>query len=203
MKKNTQPFLILLLIFFTSIAFSQDISQFKNLDVNSMSDDQIESYWSQIKKGGYNMAQVEILGKAQGISATKIADFKRRVNSLGSINALENKAIEENSKVAVANESFGLKDRQVVKEETASVPLFGYDFFSNSNVSFTPSVNIAVPKNYQIGPGDEIMIDLWGASEITYKATVNNSGSIKINGIKKNPCFVKLRSNAGVTFPMA
>ena len=62
MKKNTQPFLILLLIFFTSIAFSQDISQLKNVDVNSMSDDQIESYWSQIKKGGYTMAQVEVLG---------------------------------------------------------------------------------------------------------------------------------------------
>ena len=71
----------------------------------------------------------------------------------------------------------------MVKKNTASVSLFGYDFFSNSKVSFTPSVNIAVPKNYQIGPGDEIMIDLWGASEITYKATVNNSGSIKINGI--------------------
>ena len=183
MKKNTQPFLILLLIFFTSIAFSQDISQLKNVDVNSMSDDQIESYWSQIKKGGYTMAQVEVLGKAQGISATKIADFKRRVNSLGAINTVENKAIEANSKVAVANESFGLKDGQVVKKNTASVSLFGYDFFSNSKVSFTPSVNIAVPKNYQIGPGDEIMIDLWGASEITYKATVNNSGSIKINGI--------------------
>ena len=183
MKKNTQPFLILLLIFFTSIAFSQDISQLKNVDVNSMSDDQIESYWSQIKKGGYTMAQVEVLGKAQGISATKIADFKRRVNSLGAINAVENKAIEANSKVAVANESFGLKDGQVVKKNTASVSLFGYDFFSNSKVSFTPSVNIAVPKNYQIGPGDEIMIDLWGASEITYKATVNNSGSIQINGI--------------------
>ena len=183
MKKNTQPFLILLLIFFTSIAFSQDISQLKNVDVNSMSDDQIESYWSQIKKGGYTMAQVEVLGKAQGISATKIADFKRRVNSLGAINAVENKAIEANSKVAVANEPFGLKDRQMVEKDSASISLFGYDFFSNSKVSFTPSVNIAVPKNYQIGPGDEIMIDLWGASEITYKATVNNSGSIKINGI--------------------
>ncbi|MDB4182583.1 SLBB domain-containing protein [Polaribacter sp.] len=183
MKKNKQLYLILLLIFFTSIAFSQDISQLKNVDVNSMSDDQIESYWSQIKKRGYTMAQVEVLGKAQGISATKIADFKRRVNSLGDTNAIENKAIEANSKVAVANESFGLKDGQVVKKNTASVSLFGYDFFSNSKVSFTPSVNIAVPKNYQIGPGDEIMIDLWGASEITYKATVNNSGSIKINGI--------------------
>jgi protein involved in polysaccharide export with SLBB domain len=183
MNKKTPSFLILLLVFFTNIAFSQDIGQLKNIDINSMSDDQIESYWSQIKKGGYNMGQVEVLGKAQGISATKIADFKRRVNSLGAINAVENKAMETDSKAAAASEAFGLKDGQVVKKNTASVSLFGYDFFSNSKVSFTPSVNIAVPENYQIGPGDEIMIDLWGASEITYKATVNNSGSIKIGGI--------------------
>ena len=183
MKKITQPFLILLLIFFTSIAFSQDISQLKNVDVNSMSDDQIESYWSQIKKGGYTMAQVEALGKAQGISATKIADFKRRVNSLGAKNTFKNKNFEIDEKGEFTDEPFGLKDRQMVEKDSASISLFGYDFFSNSKVSFTPSVNIAVPKNYQIGPGDEIMIDLWGASEITYKATVNNSGSIKINGI--------------------
>ena len=183
MKKNTQPFLILLLIFFTSIAFSQDISQLKNVDVNSMSDDQIESYWSQIKKGGYTMAQVEVLGKAQGISATKIADFKRRVNSLGAKNTFKNKNFEIEEKGEFTDEPFGLKDPQMVEKDSVSVSLFGYDFFSNSKVSFTPSVNIAVPKNYQIGPGDEIMIDLWGASEITYKATVNNSGSIKINGI--------------------
>ena len=183
MKKNTQPFLILLLIFFTSIAFSQDISQLKNVDVNSMSDDQIESYWSQIKKGGYTMAQVAILAKAQGISATKIADFKRRVNSLGATDTFKNKAFEIDEKGEFTDEPFGLKDRQMVEKDSASISLFGYDFFSNSKVSFTPSVNIAVPKNYQIGPGDEIMIDLWGASEITYKATVNNSGSIKINGI--------------------
>jgi hypothetical protein len=130
MKKNTQPFLILLLIFFTSIAFSQDISQLKNVDVNSLSDNQIESYWSQIKKGGYTMSQVEVLGKAQGISATKIANFKRRVNSLGSTNAAENKAMEANSKLAVANEPFGLKDRQMVQKDTASVSLFGYDFLA-------------------------------------------------------------------------
>ena len=71
MKKNTQPFLILLLIFFTSIAFSQDISQLKNVDLNSVSDDQIESYWSQIKKGGYTMEQVEVLGKAKGFLQLK------------------------------------------------------------------------------------------------------------------------------------
>jgi protein involved in polysaccharide export with SLBB domain len=183
MNKKTPPFLILLLVFITNITFSQDISQLKNVDINSMSDVQIEAYWSQIKKGGYTMAQVEVLGKARGISANKIADFKRRVNGLGARRTAATNSIELDSVTGVDNPPFGLKDGQVVKKNTASDLLFGYDFFSNSKVSFTPSVNIAVPKNYQIGPGDEIMIDLWGASEITYKAIVNNSGSIKIDGI--------------------
>jgi protein involved in polysaccharide export with SLBB domain len=182
--KNRSLFLsIILFTFCSSLLLAQDISQLKNLDVNSLSDDQIASYWDSIKKNGYTMAQIEVLGKAQGIPASKIADFRRRVNSLNSIQAVENKVTEVKTKLAVANESFGIKDGQVVKKNPTSALLFGYDFFNNSKISFTPSINIAVPKNYQIGPGDEIMIDLWGASEITYKATVNNRGSIKINGI--------------------
>ena len=61
--------------------------------------------------------------------------------------------------------------------------MFGFDFFNNPNITFTPNVNIAVPENYQLGPGDELVIDLWGASELTYKATVNNQGNIKIEGV--------------------
>ncbi len=182
MKKSTQPLLILFLVFFTSIVFSQDISQLKNADVNAMSDAQIESYWSQIKKGGYTMAQVELLGKAQGIPATKIAAFKRRVNNLAtsSITPDEIAINTADNNTALA---FGLKANEIPNDDSVKELLFGLDFFSNSKVSFAPSVNMAVPKNYQIGPGDEIMIDLWGASEITYKAIVNNSGSIKISGI--------------------
>ena len=182
MKKSTQPLLILFLVFFTSIVFSQDISQLKNADVNAMSDAQIESYWSQIKKGGYTMAQVELLGKAQGIPATKIAAFIRRVNNLAtsSITPDEIAINTADNNTALA---FGLKANEIPNDDSVKELLFGLDFFSNSKVSFAPSVNMAVPKNYQIGPGDEIMIDLWGASEITYKAIVNNSGSIKISGI--------------------
>jgi protein involved in polysaccharide export with SLBB domain len=183
MNKKTPPFLILLLIFFTSIAFSQDINQLKSADIDAMSDDQIQTYWTKIKKAGYTMEQVEVLGKAKGISKTKIVAFKRRVNDLRTQKPAKNKGIALDSVVEVDNASYGLEGVQVVKENIESDSLFGYDFFRNSKVSFTPSINIAVPKNYQIGPGDEIMIDLWGASEITYKATVNNSGSIKIDGI--------------------
>ena len=182
--KNCLLFLLVILFTLTSsLLTAQDISQLKNIDVNSMSDNQIESYWTGIQEKGYTMGQVEVLGKAQGIPLNKIADFKRRVNSLNQIKAVESKAIEADSKLSTSSEAFGLKDGQVVKKKSSTTSPFGYDFFNNSKISFTPSVNIAVPENYQIGPGDEIMIDLWGASEITYKSVVNNRGSIKINGI--------------------
>jgi protein involved in polysaccharide export with SLBB domain len=183
MKKRSLHIIVFLITLTSSLLCAQDISQLKNVDVNSLSDDQIASYWSGIQEKGYTMGQVEVLGRAQGVSSSKIADFKRRVNSLNAIKAVESKAIEAKSKSAVKNESFGLKDGQVIKKKSVGTSLFGYDFFNNSKISFTPSINIAVPKNYQIGPGDEIMIDLWGATETTYKSTVNNSGSIKINGI--------------------
>ena len=56
MKKSTHIFLLLLFGFFTTIIVAQDLGQLKNVDINAMSDDQIESYWSQIKKKGYTMA---------------------------------------------------------------------------------------------------------------------------------------------------
>jgi len=183
MKKSRHSFLLVLLLFFTSMVFSQDISKIKNIDVNALSDDQIASYWSGIKEKGYTMQQVEVLGKAQGVSASKLADFKRRVNALVSMKPIETKVIEGEEKGSLVGESFGLREGEIVQENTSNSLLFGYDFFNNSKISFAPSVNIAVPENYQIGPGDEIMIDLWGASEMTYNATVNNGGSIKINGI--------------------
>ena len=183
MKKHILLLVVVLFTFCSSVLLGQDLSQLKNIDINAVSDAQIASYWAKIKKGGYTMAQVEVLGKAKGISATKIAAFKRRVNSLGTLEAGENREMPMDGETFAAEDPFGMKSGELAKQKTAENLLFGYDFFSNSKVSFAPSVNIAVPKNYQIGPGDEIMIDLWGASEITYKAIVNNSGSIKINGI--------------------
>ncbi len=85
MKKHALLLCIVLFAFCSTVIFGQDIAQLKSLDINSVSDAQIASYWAQIKKGGYTMAQVEVLGKAKGISATKIAAFKRRVNSLGTM----------------------------------------------------------------------------------------------------------------------
>ncbi|MDG1529143.1 MAG: hypothetical protein P8Q86_07930, partial [Polaribacter sp.] len=83
MIKKTKLLLVVLLTFFTSILLAQDLSQLKNVNISNLTDDQIESYWSSIQKKGYTMAQVEVFAKTQGVSSMKIAEFKRRVNNLG------------------------------------------------------------------------------------------------------------------------
>lgn len=61
-----------------------------------------------------------------------------------------------------------------------SLPAFGYNIFTYSPTTFEPSVNIPAPKNYVVGPGDEIVISLWGATQIVHKLTVAKDGSIYI-----------------------
>ncbi len=60
------------------------------------------------------------------------------------------------------------------------LPAFGYDIFNYSPTTFQPSVNIPVPNNYVIGPGDEIVISLWGETQLVNNLTVAQDGSIYI-----------------------
>ena len=188
MKKKTLSLLIIILFFFTTIAIAQDLSLLKNVNIKNLSDDQIETYWGSIQKKGYSMEQIEVLAQTQGVSMANIAEFKKRVNSLNS--GLNSKVQKMNNVDNVYNgnndttiDSFGLKGNENLNTNNSKDLLFGFDFFNNPNITFTPNVNIAVPENYQLGPGDELIIDLWGASEITYKSVVNNQGNIKIEGI--------------------
>lgn len=60
--------------------------------------------------------------------------------------------------------------------------VFGRDIFSNENLSFEPNVNMALPKNYRLGPGDNVFIDIYGASQKSIEATVAPDGVLTIEG---------------------
>jgi protein involved in polysaccharide export with SLBB domain len=66
------------------------------------------------------------------------------------------------------------------RENADTLPAFGYNIFTYSPTTFEPSVNIPAPKNYVVGPGDEIVISLWGATQLVHKLTVAKDGSIYI-----------------------
>jgi protein involved in polysaccharide export with SLBB domain len=65
-------------------------------------------------------------------------------------------------------------------DDAKNLPAFGYDIFNYSPTTFQPSVNIPVPNSYVIGPGDEVVITLWGETQLVQNLTVAQDGSIYI-----------------------
>lgn len=61
--------------------------------------------------------------------------------------------------------------------------VFGRNIFNNEKLTFEPSSNLPTPANYRLGPGDEIIIDIWGSSEITMQKTISPDGFINIESL--------------------
>ncbi len=60
--------------------------------------------------------------------------------------------------------------------------VWGRDIFNNRNLSFEPNMNMALPANYRLGPGDAVFIDIYGASQKSYDTTVAPDGNVTIEG---------------------
>ncbi len=71
---------------------------------------------------------------------------------------------------------------QAKEKEIEEIPIYGHDIFNNKNLTFEPNMNIATPQNYRLGPGDAVIIDIYGASQKTLNATVSPDGDITIEG---------------------
>ncbi len=60
--------------------------------------------------------------------------------------------------------------------------IFGHDIFRRGRLSFEPNMNIATPEDYVLGPGDQVIIDIYGASQKTLQLTVSPEGDITVPG---------------------
>ena len=86
--------------------------------------------------------------------------------------------------------------------------VFGRDIFNQKELSFEPNMNIATPQNYRLGPGDAVVIDIYGASQKTINATVSPDGDItiegfgpmQVSGLTVNEANARLRTTLGTRF---
>lgn len=86
----------------------------------------------------------------------------------------------------------GSRARQHRKEDFIirgkQVAVFGRNIFTDRNLSFEPNLDIPTPENYVLGPGDELIIDVWGTSENTVREIISPEGTIHVAGI--GPIFL-------------
>ena len=60
--------------------------------------------------------------------------------------------------------------------------VFGRDIFNKNELTFEPAMNIATPQNYVLGPGDNVKVDIYGASQASNVYTISPDGDITISG---------------------
>ncbi len=61
--------------------------------------------------------------------------------------------------------------------------VFGRNIFTTGGLTFAPSANLPTPVNYVLGPGDEVIIDIWGTNQATIRQTISPDGTINIPDI--------------------
>jgi protein involved in polysaccharide export with SLBB domain len=83
--------------------------------------------------------------------------------------------------------------------------IFGHDIFNQKALNFEPSMNLATPQNYVLGPGDQVIVDVYGASQKSMQLTISPDGEVTVPGY--GPIYVsgmtvaaansKIRSTVG------
>ena len=160
-------------------SFGQDINELRK-KASTSSDNELVVFIQKAKDQGLSLMDAEkqlilIGGKADELK--KLRDLwnkkllKKSETDLDDTNKIESQFGE--------TEGF-VKDSpsQDVEDE---VKRFGSDFFKNKNIVESPQLFVATPSDYRLGPGDDLIINLFGASEITYSVQISRNGNVKFD----------------------
>lgn len=170
----------LTLFFLAVLPFCPDMA------LAQMTESQIREYAKEQVAHGKSNSQIGQELMARGVTAEQLSDLYRKIGNdssdIGDSSTEGGSAlpVSDNVHVRTAVPEISVPDKAPGGDDG----IFGHDVFkSGSRLSFEPNENMATPKDYVIGPGDEIIIDIWGTSEATIKKVVSAEGRINITQI--------------------
>ncbi len=139
------------------------------------------------QKGKKNGKQITDVNEksSQRIGAVKSGKIRKTVN--GTYEEEDDELYNEmnNGVVDLLGEEF-LPEDLLMEEEDPTLyrgrKVFGRDIFNKEDLTFEPVMNIATPQSYVVGPGDEVKVDIYGASQKSNTYTVSPDGDIVIDG---------------------
>jgi protein involved in polysaccharide export with SLBB domain len=152
-----------------------------------MSDNQVMEY---VKRGqAQGKSQQELVTELAARGVTKEQAERIRKNYMAEQAGVASGTTEE----TVVNRQHAINPTYVEAEDAADRAaaaaataggrhqIFGHNIFNNRNLTFEPNTNVATPENYKLGPGDEVIINVWGAAENTIRQTISPEGSISVS----------------------
>ena len=188
----------------------------------SMSDSQVLKEAVAAKKSGASESEIASRLMQRGATMEQIqrlrSQYAKQITNRGLDSNVDNAIGNAQDRMRVNNE---VADNEIVTQERANAPefvegepasmgkrVFGRDIFNNKSLTFEPQMNIATPQNYVLGPGDQLIIDIYGASQETHTLTVSPDGDVTIpdfgpvhvSGLTVEAAHRRIRSKVGTYF---
>ena len=201
--------IVLFLCFFVLVATSF---------AQKLSDQQVIQMAVKAKASGASETEIATMLMQKGATMNQIqrirSQYAQQITRRGLDDTVDNAIGDARARMRTNNEP---NDNAITTKERALAPdyvpevlsggkrVFGRDIFNNKRLSFEPQMNIATPQNYVLGPGDQLIIDVYGASQESLKLTVSPDGDITIpevgpvhvNGLSVSAAQSKIRSKLG------
>ena len=158
-----------------------------------MTDSQILQFAIQQKKSGASESDIAARLLQRGATMEQIqrmrSQYAQQITQRGLDDTVDNAIGDAEERMRTSNE---VTDNDITTHEGPLAPeytpsqaggsssgrVFGRDIFNNRKLTFEPQMNIATPQNYVLGPGDQLVIDVYGDTQKSMKLDVSPDGDV-------------------------
>ncbi len=175
-------FLLVITLYISNVSIGQEglPSDLSNVRAAQISDPQIIQLLKQLKSSGYTENDLYNLAIARGMSSIEAQALKTRADTLSpkvepEVSPRNSSAIEKN----ISRTTDRTQTDSTIEVDN-KLQIFGAELFNKSNLTFEPNLRMATPKNYTLGPDDEIVIDVFGYQEANHRLKITPDGNINV-----------------------
>lgn len=150
-----------------------------------MSDDAVMSYVESGLSSGKSQDKIIKELAVRGVTREQAERIKKKMEAMQGASATVRQVgstsrnrVARDIEQAVANDTASIK-----RPSYDSTAVFGRNIFTVKSLTFAPSENLATPANYKLGPGDEVIVDIWGTNQTTIRQSITPDGFINVEGI--------------------
>jgi len=187
-----------------------------NGKISQLTDEQITNYWQKATDAGLSEQDIYTALRQRGVSPADISVLRDRVKLLG-LNDKKNKKPGAKSATKVIDFTREKNDTVISParrniDQSASpkkLQVYGTDFFNQLDTRFEPNFSLATPKNYILGPGDQLDVVLSGLNETDAEPKIGpdgyiqvpHAGLVQVNGLTMEQATDVIKSKMAKVYP--
>ncbi|MCF0074503.1 SLBB domain-containing protein [Dyadobacter sp. CY261] len=168
------------------------------IDPSTISNSQAVEFYNQAKGAGMSDMDIERAALQKGYTLDDISAIRRRLQQSAAKNNTQNDPNRDEIDETREQDDLDELDEETNNENDSTSArrarsralsrTFGSSFFRRSTVTFEPNLRIPTPKNYVLGPDDELVVDIYGNAVENFRMKVSPEGTVKMLNLA--PVFV-------------